>query len=211
MGYIKPSKGQGAIRPEQGHHRLADLPGDAPRGRLCRAGEVALRREPLRSTEKASTSGAAAAARPGSSARRCDPSTSPVLGASASTSAPEQLSGGMSKQDADAGQGARRPGPDLLVLDETAATGSGPAVISSVGTALKALRAKHGCTILMVEQNLDLSLDVADNVAVLKLGSLTLEKPADAPGLRDEPCDRNSRPVRAGRAAGSRSPSGSAA
>jgi len=75
--------------------------------------------------------------------------------------------------------------PDLLVLDEIS-DGLGPAVISSVGTALKALRAKHGCTILMVEQNLDLSLDVADNVAVLKLGSLTLEKPSDAKGLRDE-------------------------
>jgi ABC-type branched-subunit amino acid transport system ATPase component len=75
--------------------------------------------------------------------------------------------------------------PDLLVLDEIS-DGLGPAVISSVGIALKALRAKHGCTILMVEQNLDLSLDVADNVAVLKLGSLTLEKPADAAGLRDE-------------------------
>ncbi len=75
--------------------------------------------------------------------------------------------------------------PDLLVLDEIS-DGLGPAVISSVGTALKALRERHGCTILMVEQNLDLSLDVADNVAVLKLGSLTLEKPSDAPGLRDE-------------------------
>ena len=75
--------------------------------------------------------------------------------------------------------------PDLLVLDEIS-DGLGPAVISAVGTALKALRAKHGCTILMVEQNLDLSLDVADDIAVLKLGTLTLEKPADAAGLRDE-------------------------
>jgi len=75
--------------------------------------------------------------------------------------------------------------PELLVLDEIS-DGLGPAVISSVGTALKALRAKHGCTILMVEQNLDLSLDVADDIAVLKLGSLTLEKAAGAAGLRDE-------------------------
>jgi ABC-type branched-subunit amino acid transport system ATPase component len=75
--------------------------------------------------------------------------------------------------------------PDLLVLDEIS-DGLGPAVISAVGVAMRNLRERHGCTILMVEQNLDLSLDVADNVAVLKLGSLTLEKPADAPGLRKE-------------------------
>ncbi len=43
MGYIKPSQGKGG-RSEQGHHRLADLPGHAPRCRLRRAGEVALRR-----------------------------------------------------------------------------------------------------------------------------------------------------------------------
>ncbi len=61
----------------------------------------------------------------------------------------------------------------------------------------------------MVEQNLDLSLDVADDIAVLKLGGLTLEKPADAQGLRDELVTR-SLPSGA-RAAGSRSPSGSAA
>jgi ABC-type branched-subunit amino acid transport system ATPase component len=75
--------------------------------------------------------------------------------------------------------------PDLLVLDEIS-DGLGPAVISAVGTALKSLRERHGCTILMVEQNLDLSLEIADSVAVLKLGSLTLEQPTSAPGLRDE-------------------------
>ena len=76
-------------------------------------------------------------------------------------------------------------GPDLLVLDEIS-DGLGPAVISTVGSALESLRRRHGCTILMVEQNLDLSLQVADSVAVLKLGSLTFEKAASEPGLRDE-------------------------
>ena len=64
--------------------------------------------------------------------------------------------------------------------------GLGPAVVSTVGAALKSLRERHGCTILMVEQNLDLSLEVADAVAVLKLGSLIFEKPSSEPGLRDE-------------------------
>jgi urea transport system ATP-binding protein len=75
--------------------------------------------------------------------------------------------------------------PDLLVLDEIS-DGLGPAVIKAVGVALRGLRERHGCTILMVEQNLDLSLEVADRVAVLKLGTLIFEREAGAAGLRDE-------------------------
>jgi branched-chain amino acid transport system ATP-binding protein len=75
--------------------------------------------------------------------------------------------------------------PDLLVLDEIS-DGLGPAVISAVGAALRAIRERHGCTILMVEQNLDLSLEVADRIAVLKLGELIFEKDSSEPGLRDE-------------------------
>ncbi|HUK45028.1 MAG TPA: ABC transporter ATP-binding protein [Gaiellaceae bacterium] len=75
--------------------------------------------------------------------------------------------------------------PDLLVLDEIS-DGLGPAVISAVGVALRSLRERHGCTILMVEQNLDLSLEVADRVAVLKLGQVIFEKDSGATGLRDE-------------------------
>ncbi len=75
--------------------------------------------------------------------------------------------------------------PELLVLDEIS-DGLGPAVITQVGIALRDLREKHGCTVLMVEQNLDLSLEVADDVAVLKLGSLIFEKPSSQAGLREE-------------------------
>ena len=75
--------------------------------------------------------------------------------------------------------------PDVLVLDEIS-DGLGPAVVSAVGVALKGLRERHGCTILMVEQNLDLSLGVADRIAVLKLGKVIFEKPTAEPGLRDE-------------------------
>ena len=75
--------------------------------------------------------------------------------------------------------------PDLLVLDEIS-DGLGPAVVSAVGAALRSLRERHGCTILMVEQNLDLSLEVADRIAVLKLGSLIFERDSGDPGLRDE-------------------------
>jgi ABC-type branched-subunit amino acid transport system ATPase component len=37
----------------------------------------------------------------------------------------------------------------------------------------------------MVEQNLDLSLRVADRVAVLKLGSIVFECESTEPGLRE--------------------------
>lgn len=75
--------------------------------------------------------------------------------------------------------------PELLLLDEIS-DGLGPAVITVVGERLAALRERFGCTILMVEQNLDLSLRVADRIAVLKLGSIVFERGADEAGLRDE-------------------------
>jgi urea transport system ATP-binding protein len=75
--------------------------------------------------------------------------------------------------------------PELLLLDEIS-DGLGPAVVTTVGETLAALRERLGCTILMVEQNLDLSLKVADRIAVLKLGRIVYERDASEPGLRDE-------------------------
>jgi branched-chain amino acid transport system ATP-binding protein len=75
--------------------------------------------------------------------------------------------------------------PELLLLDEIS-DGLGPAVVTTVGETLVALRERLGCTILMVEQNLDLSLRVADRIAVLKLGKIVFERDASEPGLRDE-------------------------
>jgi branched-chain amino acid transport system ATP-binding protein len=75
--------------------------------------------------------------------------------------------------------------PKLLLLDEIS-DGLGPAVVSVVGETLAVLRERFGCTILMVEQNLDLSLRVADRIAVLKLGSIVFERDADDEGLREE-------------------------
>ena len=75
--------------------------------------------------------------------------------------------------------------PDVLLLDEIS-DGLGPAVVTAVGNVLTQLRERFGCTILMVEQNLDLSLRLADRVAVLKLGRIVFEREASAAGLRDE-------------------------
>ena len=75
--------------------------------------------------------------------------------------------------------------PDVILLDEIS-DGMQPAVIAAVADALKWLRQERRCTILMVEQNLDLSLAVADRVSVMKLGRLVHEIAADAAGARDD-------------------------
>jgi branched-chain amino acid transport system ATP-binding protein len=75
--------------------------------------------------------------------------------------------------------------PRLLLLDEIS-DGLGPAVVTGVGNVLAGLRERFGCTLLMVEQNLDLSLRVADRIAVLKLGRIVFERDASAPDLREE-------------------------
>ena len=68
--------------------------------------------------------------------------------------------------------------PKLLVLDEISG-GLQPAMVQHVCDVLRHEREQRGTTILMVEQNLDLSLAVADNVAVIKLGQLVRQCPAE--------------------------------
>jgi urea transport system ATP-binding protein len=76
-------------------------------------------------------------------------------------------------------------GPDLLVLDEIS-DGMQPSVVTAVGDILNWMRVERGCTVLMVEQNLDLSLAVADRVSVLKLGRIIYEAETAGDGVRDE-------------------------
>jgi ABC-type branched-subunit amino acid transport system ATPase component len=75
--------------------------------------------------------------------------------------------------------------PDVLVLDEVS-DGMQPSVITVVAEVLRQLREVRGCTMLMVEQNLDLSLAVADRISVLKLGRLVYETDAGEPGAREQ-------------------------
>jgi len=75
--------------------------------------------------------------------------------------------------------------PRLIILDEISA-GLQPAMLERVRQALAAEREKRGTTILMVEQNLDLALSLADRVAVMKLGQILFEAPADRAGIRAE-------------------------
>ena len=68
--------------------------------------------------------------------------------------------------------------PKLLVLDEISG-GLQPAMVQHVCDVLRREREQRGTTMLMVEQNLDLSLAVADRIAVLKLGQIALECAAE--------------------------------
>jgi ABC-type branched-subunit amino acid transport system ATPase component len=61
--------------------------------------------------------------------------------------------------------------PKLLLIDEIS-EGLQPTVIERIATALKEERRLNNTTILMVEQNLDFALGVADRWAVLKLGQI---------------------------------------
>jgi len=68
-------------------------------------------------------------------------------------------------------------GPRLLVLDEISA-GLQPAVRAKVEDAVRHERERSGVTVLMVEQNLDMVLALADRVVVMKLGQFVWTCPA---------------------------------
>jgi branched-chain amino acid transport system ATP-binding protein len=67
--------------------------------------------------------------------------------------------------------------PRLLVLDEISA-GLQPAILNVVVNALRMERQRREVTVLMVEQNLDFVMRVADRIAVLLRGELAWECPA---------------------------------
>ncbi|MCS6812598.1 MAG: ABC transporter ATP-binding protein [Cyanobacteria bacterium] len=63
--------------------------------------------------------------------------------------------------------------PKLLLLDEPS-LGLAPAIIKEIFVTIQALR-DSGVTLLLVEQNAQLALQIADHGYVLEAGSLTLE------------------------------------
>ena len=71
--------------------------------------------------------------------------------------------------------------PWLLLLDEPS-EGIQPSIVQEIGERLAALRRSHKLSLLIVEQNLDLVLDVADRVVVVERGRIVREMAAD--GLR---------------------------
>ncbi len=73
--------------------------------------------------------------------------------------------------------------PSLLLLDEPS-LGLAPLVIKTIFQTLSALR-EDGVTMLLVEQNVNLALGIADRAYVLRTGQITLEGKASE--LRDNP------------------------
>ena len=59
--------------------------------------------------------------------------------------------------------------PWMLLLDEPS-EGIQPSIVQEIGQTLSAFRAESGLTMIVVEQNLDLVLDVANRIAVLEKG-----------------------------------------
>lgn len=72
--------------------------------------------------------------------------------------------------------------PTLLLLDEPS-LGLAPLVVRSIFATLKALKTA-GITILLVEQNVKLALELADRAYVLRTGQVVLEGKAEE--LRDD-------------------------
>jgi branched-chain amino acid transport system ATP-binding protein len=68
--------------------------------------------------------------------------------------------------------------PKLLLLDEPS-LGLAPLVVRSIFSTLQGLKAS-GTTILLVEQNVNLALGLADRAYVLRTGQVALEGDAKA-------------------------------
>jgi branched-chain amino acid transport system ATP-binding protein len=67
--------------------------------------------------------------------------------------------------------------PRMLLLDEPS-LGLAPRVTAEVFAALRRLRAERGLTLLLVEQNARIALDLVDDAAVVEAGRVTLTGPA---------------------------------
>lgn len=67
--------------------------------------------------------------------------------------------------------------PTLLLLDEPS-LGLAPKIVSQIFEAIRALRAE-GVTIIVVEQNVQKALSLADRAYVLESGRIVMEGPAD--------------------------------
>ena len=65
--------------------------------------------------------------------------------------------------------------PKLLLLDEPT-TGLAPIIVAELQRIIGAVNAR-GYTVLLVEQNTKMALDVADHVHVLRRGQIALSKP----------------------------------
>ncbi len=68
--------------------------------------------------------------------------------------------------------------PRLLLLDEPS-LGLAPLVVREIFRILRAVNEDAGVTILLVEQNATLALDLADHVFLLETGRVVMEGPSE--------------------------------
>ncbi len=71
---------------------------------------------------------------------------------------------------------ALMPAPWLLLLDEPS-EGIQPSIVQEIGEILANLRKREKLSLIIVEQNLDLVLDVADRIVVMERGQIEREMP----------------------------------
>ena len=69
--------------------------------------------------------------------------------------------------------------PRLLLLDEPS-FGLAPLVVQDIFGIMRAINAEQGVSVLLVEQNAGLALDLADNAYVLETGQVVMSGTADA-------------------------------
>jgi len=94
-----------------------------------------------------------------------------------------ELSGGQQQQLAIARALMNRP--KLLLLDEPS-EGLQPSIVGEITETLRAIAESTGAAILLVEQNIDMVLTLADNCAFLETGRIEAHHGADALRARPE-------------------------
>lgn len=76
------------------------------------------------------------------------------------------------------------PEPQLVILDEIS-EGLQPSILNRARDVLLAERERRPLAMLLVEQNMDFALSVADRIAVLQVGEVLFELDASDPSVRD--------------------------
>lgn len=69
--------------------------------------------------------------------------------------------------------------PRLLLLDEPS-FGLAPLVVQDIFRIMRAINAEEGVSVLLVEQNAGLALDLADNAYVLETGQVVMSGTTEA-------------------------------
>lgn len=78
--------------------------------------------------------------------------------------------------------------PKMLLLDEPS-MGLSPLLVKEIFRIIETINKKNGVTILLVEQNAKMALNIADRAYVLETGSITME--GKASDLANDPAVKN--------------------